>query len=50
MPGRVPGIQIFSRGTKNVDGQDKPGHDERQTYAFTPTPIGHDTPVPPRPQ
>jgi hypothetical protein len=29
MPGLVPGIHAFlSCGTKDVDGRDKPGHDE----------------------
>jgi hypothetical protein len=29
MPGLDPGIHAFlSRGTKDVDGRDKPGHDE----------------------
>jgi D-alanyl-D-alanine dipeptidase len=30
MPGLVPGIHDFCRGAKdqNVDGRDKPGHDE----------------------
>jgi len=29
MPGLVPGIHIFgSTSTKDVDGRDKPGHDE----------------------
>jgi hypothetical protein len=27
MPGLVPGIHVFSR-EKDVDGRDKPGHDE----------------------
>ena len=28
MPGLVPGIHVFlSRGTKDVDGRVKPGHD-----------------------
>jgi hypothetical protein len=28
MPGLVPGIHAFDRGTlKDVDGRDKPGHD-----------------------
>src|SRR5262245_52992570 len=30
MAGLVPAIHVFlSRGTKNVDARDKPGHDER---------------------
>jgi len=29
MPGLVPGIHVFARAMKeNVDGRDKPGHDE----------------------
>ena len=28
MPGLVPGIHVFSRTTKDVDGRDEPGHDE----------------------
>jgi hypothetical protein len=29
MPGLVPGIHVFSLGTdQDVDGRDKPGHDE----------------------
>jgi hypothetical protein len=30
MPGFMPGIQVFFQHTliKNVDGRDKPGHDE----------------------
>jgi hypothetical protein len=29
MPGLVPGIHVFETMTnKNVDGRDKPGHDE----------------------
>ena len=32
MPGLVPGIHAFlSRGAKDVDGRDKPGHDENFT-------------------
>jgi hypothetical protein len=27
MPGLVPGIHVFLRCAKNVDGRDKPGHD-----------------------
>jgi len=29
MPGVVPGIHILPELGKNVDGRDKPGHDER---------------------
>jgi GTP-binding protein len=29
MPGLVPGIHVFgATGEKDVDGRDKPGHDE----------------------
>ena len=28
LPGLVPGIHVFLRGRKDVDGRDKPGHDE----------------------
>jgi hypothetical protein len=29
MPGLVPGIHVFARqGRKDVDGRDKPGHDD----------------------
>jgi hypothetical protein len=30
MPGLVPGIHVFgARGKIDVDGRDKPGHDEK---------------------
>ena len=29
MPGLVQGIRELGHGPKNVDGRDKPGHDER---------------------
>jgi len=30
MPGIVPGIHVFApRSKKDVDGRDKPGHDEK---------------------
>jgi hypothetical protein len=29
MPGLVPGIHVFLLASLNVDGRDKPGHDER---------------------
>jgi hypothetical protein len=37
MPGLVPGIHAFVRRTKDVDGRDKLGHDEREiaTVPFT---------------
>jgi hypothetical protein len=28
MPGLVPGIHVFLWCSKDVDGRDKPGHDE----------------------
>ncbi len=28
MAGLVPAIHVLSRGTKNVDARDKPGHDD----------------------
>jgi hypothetical protein len=28
MPGLVPRIHVLTRGHENVDGRDKPGHDE----------------------
>ena len=28
MPGLVPGIHVLLAGGKDVDGRDKPGHDE----------------------
>jgi hypothetical protein len=28
MPGLVPGIHVFSSAREDVDGRDKPGHDE----------------------
>jgi hypothetical protein len=28
MPGLVPGIHVEASARKNVDGRDKPGHDE----------------------
>ena len=30
MPGLAPGIHVFTRAKKVVDGRDKPGHDERE--------------------
>ena len=35
MPGLVPGIHAFLLG-KDVDGRDKPGHDERETNGVYP--------------
>src|SRR6516164_1352816 len=37
MPGLGPGIHVFlssCAGTKDVDGRDKPGHDESEAYAL----------------
>jgi hypothetical protein len=32
MPGLVPGIHVFAASEeKDVDGRDKPGHDEKET-------------------
>jgi len=28
MPGLVPGIHVFSAAGQDVDGRDKPGHDD----------------------
>jgi len=28
MPGLVPGIHVLARELENVDGRDKPGHDD----------------------
>jgi len=34
MPGLVPGIHVFlRRGVKDVDGRDKPGHDDELMQA-----------------
>jgi hypothetical protein len=30
MPGRVPGIHVFLSLLKDVDGRDKPGHDDKK--------------------
>jgi maleylacetate reductase len=43
MPGLVPGIHVlFDDTKKDVDGRDKPGHDERG--AFMSSPFTHDVP------
>jgi hypothetical protein len=34
MAGLVPAIHDLSRGTKNVDARDKPGHDEFVAPAY----------------
>ena len=40
MPGLVPGIHVFSlRGTKDVDGRDKPGHDNKREWETNKMPI-----------
>jgi hypothetical protein len=31
MPGPVPGIHVFLRRRQDVDGRDKPGHDDLYT-------------------
>jgi hypothetical protein len=40
MPGLVPGIHVFVYTQKNVDGRDKPGHDDAENstpgYGHTP--------------
>jgi hypothetical protein len=34
MPGLVPGIHVLAASnTKDVDGRDKPGHDEKAIFA-----------------
>jgi hypothetical protein len=34
MPGLVPGIHAFeSDGKQDVDGRDKPGHDEAESFS-----------------
>jgi hypothetical protein len=39
MPGLVPGIHVFgSTGKKDVDGRDKPGHDEDYSVKLLPKP------------
>jgi hypothetical protein len=30
MPGLVPGIHVFSLSNEDVDGRDKPGHDDEK--------------------
>jgi hypothetical protein len=30
MPGLVPGIHVFLAASKDVDGRDKPGHDDAE--------------------
>src|SRR5712692_6343237 len=35
MPGFVPGIHVLLAAIKDVDGRDKPGHDERQARVST---------------
>jgi hypothetical protein len=34
MPGLVPGIHVFSSVRKDVDGRDKPGHDDITMFVF----------------
>jgi hypothetical protein len=39
MPGLVPGIHAFTNDKKDVDGRDKPGHDEiSQRKTWSPSP------------
>jgi hypothetical protein len=33
MPGLVPGIHVLLHDEKDVDGRDKPGHDENHVAA-----------------
>nr|QDP24906.1 hypothetical protein FNV92_23305 [Bradyrhizobium cosmicum] len=33
MAGLVPAIHVLTRGTKNVDARDEPGHDEAERLA-----------------
>ena len=35
MPGLVPGIHVFRAAGKDVDGRDKPGHDEWSTLSVS---------------
>ena len=35
MPGLVPGIHVFAERKKDVDGRDKPGHDEIRTLTVS---------------
>ena len=48
MPGLVPGIHVFMVGQKqDVDGRDKPGHDEMRGFAMPYTPAPRDPKAPP---
>ena len=38
MPGLVPGIHVFFAVTKDVDGRDEPGHDEKTLCECRQTP------------
>ena len=40
----VPGIHVFMAGahSQGVDGRDKPGHDDREVSAGSPTNIGNE--------
>jgi hypothetical protein len=33
MPGLVPGIHVFGLGFQDVDGRDRPGHDECPVFS-----------------
>jgi hypothetical protein len=35
MPGLVPGIHVFLSWLKEVDGRDKPGHDENKSWSMS---------------
>jgi hypothetical protein len=32
MPGLVPGIHVCRSASKDVDGRDKPGHDDKEMH------------------
>jgi hypothetical protein len=36
MPGLGPGIHVFASAQENVDGRDKPSHDDGETSALEP--------------
>jgi hypothetical protein len=38
MPGLVPGIHALAAKKQDVDGRDKPGHDEREVRVFEAVP------------
>jgi hypothetical protein len=46
MPGLVPGIHVLlQRDKKDVDGRDKPGHDERAALSVRPRRVRENAPV-----